>query len=110
MRAADLTLLSSSWENFPHAAVESLAQGTPVVATAVGGVPEIVEHDRNGWLVPPKDEAARAAALERFVRDPDARGRLRAGAAEDGARFDPDVLFERAESLIRRAMAAGRPT
>ena len=41
-RAADASVLSSAWENFPHTLVEALAVGTPVVATAVGGVPEIV--------------------------------------------------------------------
>ena len=45
-------VLSSAWENLPHAAVEALAVGTPVVATAVGGVPEVVHDDVNGLLVP----------------------------------------------------------
>ena len=53
MRAADACVLPSDWENFPHAAVEALAAGTPVIATAVGGVPEIVEPGMNGLLVSP---------------------------------------------------------
>ena len=50
-RAADASILTSTWENFPHTAVEALAVGTPVVATAVGGVPEIVRDGENGLLV-----------------------------------------------------------
>ena len=50
-RAADASLLSSTWENFPHTVVEALAVGTPVVATAVGGVPELVRDGENGLLV-----------------------------------------------------------
>ena len=49
---ADAALITSAWENFPHSAVEALAVGVPVVATAVGGVPEIVHDGENGLLVP----------------------------------------------------------
>lgn len=105
MRAADLTLLTSDWENFPHAVVESLAQGTPVIATAVGGVPEIVDDDRSGWLVPSGDRAALTAAVRRFVDDDDARERLRAGAAADAAagRYRPARLFALVEKVLLRA-------
>lgn len=109
MRAADLTLLPSDWENFPHAVVESLAQGTPVVATAVGGVPEIVEHDRTGWLVPAGDRAALAQALLRFVDDEPARRRLRAGAAGVGDRYSPERLFAIAEDVLERIARAPAP-
>ncbi len=56
--AADAAVLSSAWENFPHTVVEALAVGTPVVATAVGGVPEIVQDGVNGLLVPAGDPTA----------------------------------------------------
>ena len=64
--AADAVLLPSSWENFPHAVVEGLAVGTPVIATAVGGVTEIVTDGVNGLLVP---------------RGTRARSRMRSGAS-----------------------------
>ncbi len=50
-RAADASLLPSAWENFPHTVVEALAVGCPVIATAVGGVPEVVRDGVNGLLV-----------------------------------------------------------
>lgn len=110
MRAADLTLLPSDWENFPHAVVESLAQGTPVVATAVGGVPEIVEHDHTGWLVPAGDRAALTRALLRFVDDEPARRRLRAGAAGVGDRYSPERLFAIAKGVLERTVRSHAPS
>ena len=53
LAAADAEVLSSGWENFPHSLVEGLAVGTPVIATGVGGVREIVTDGENGLLVPP---------------------------------------------------------
>ena len=74
--AADVVALSSAWENFPHALVESLAAGTPVVATEVGGVPEIVRDGENGLLVPPGDPEALAAAIRRLIADPALAARM----------------------------------
>jgi len=64
MSAADATALSSRKEGHPNAAVESLACGRPVVATRVGGVPEIITSEGLGMLVPPEDPAALGAALD----------------------------------------------
>src|SRR5207237_4237005 len=50
--AADASILSSSWENFPHTVVEALAVGTPVISTAAGGIAEVVHDGENGLLVP----------------------------------------------------------
>ena len=54
-RARAPPFFPSAWENLPHAAVEALSVGTPVVSTAVGGVPEVVRDGENGLLVPPND-------------------------------------------------------
>ena len=62
-RAADATILSSSWENFPHTVVEALAVGTPVLAMDAGGVAEVVRDGVNGLLVPAGDTRALAAAM-----------------------------------------------
>ncbi|MHB8470405.1 MAG: glycosyltransferase family 4 protein [Gaiellaceae bacterium] len=102
-RAADAAVLSSRWENFPHALVEALAVGTPVVATDVGGVPEIVEDGVNGLLVAPGDPAALAAAIGRLVSDPELRGRLAAAAAPSVARFAPGAIAQRLEEVLLHA-------
>jgi glycosyltransferase involved in cell wall biosynthesis len=103
LRAADASVLSSSWENFPHAVVEALAVGTPVIATAVGGVPEIVDDGRNGLLVPPRDAAALATAISRFVTDSALRERLRAGAAGFADTHGVAGVHERIERLLLEA-------
>ena len=54
-RGADVALLTSAWENLPHTLLEALAVGTPVIATAVGGIPEVVRDGENGLLVPAGD-------------------------------------------------------
>jgi glycosyltransferase involved in cell wall biosynthesis len=105
-RAADATLLSSSWENFPHTVVEALAVGTPVIATAVGGVPEVVSDGENGLLVPPREPRALAEAIRRFFADDGLRRRLSAAAAGSVAGYREEAVFARIEEQL--AKAAGR--
>jgi len=100
-RAADASLLTSSWENFPHTVVEALAVGTPVIATAVGGVPELVRDGENGLLVPVGDPEALAAAIRRLVGEPGLRERLAAAAAPSVDHLRPDVLYPRLEAILQ---------
>jgi glycosyltransferase involved in cell wall biosynthesis len=93
MRAADAAVLPSDWENFPHAAVEALAAGTPVIATAVGGVPEIVESGVSGMLVPRADVDAFAGAMAAIVRGGEQVERLRAGALEAGLSYGAERVY-----------------
>jgi len=101
LAAADAVLLSSSWENFPNVLVEALAAGTPVIATQVGGVPEIVEDGVNGLLVAPGDVDALAAAIRRFFGDDELRALLRANAASSIERFAPDAVFDELDRTLR---------
>jgi 2-deoxystreptamine N-acetyl-D-glucosaminyltransferase/2-deoxystreptamine glucosyltransferase len=105
-RAAEASVLSSAWENFPHGAVESLAAGTPVVSTDVGGVGEVLRDGENGLLVPPRDVRALAAALRRLVEEPGLLERLRAAAAPSVAGLAPASVYGRLLELL--AAAAGR--
>lgn len=104
--AADASVLSSAWENFPHTVVEALAVGCPVIATAVGGVPEVVRDGENGLLVPPNDVAALAAAIRRFFESDELRRRLAAAAAASVAGYTEVAVFTRIEEELARA--AGR--
>lgn len=102
--AADAALLSSRWENFPHLVVEALAVGTPVIATAVGGVPEVVRDGENGLLVPAGDPDALAAAIRRLVEDDELRGRLARAAAPSVAALAPERLLGQIEEELSRAV------
>lgn len=103
-RAADATLLSSSWENFPHTVVEALAVGTPVLATRAGGVAEVVRDGENGLLVPAGDAGALGEAIRRYFADEPLRERLRGAAAPSVEEYAPERILGRlAETLLRVA-------
>ncbi len=127
-RAADASVLPSAWENFPHTVVEALAVGCPVIATAVGGVPEVVRDGENGLLVPPGDAAALAdcdrTVLRRCIlaRAPARRrcairrgllggGRLHGdrGGAPEGGRVKKAAAHGRAVAVLASAVSLARP-
>ena len=100
--AADASILSSTWENFPHTVVEALAVGTPVLATATGGVSEVVHDGENGLLVPPGDSAALGAAVRRYFGEDGLRERLREAAAPSVAEYAPERIFSQLEETLER--------
>jgi glycosyltransferase involved in cell wall biosynthesis len=102
--AADASLLSSSWENFPHTVVEALAVGTPVIATRVGGVAEVVHDGENGLLVEAGDATALADAVRRYFADERLREQLRAHAAESVRAYDRETIFGRLERVLQAAV------
>jgi glycosyltransferase involved in cell wall biosynthesis len=102
-RGAEAVVLSSESENFPHVVVEALAVGTPVIATDVGGVAEVVEDGGNGLLVRTGDVSALSEALQRYLADEELRARLRAKAAVSVARFAPEHVYSRLEEILLEA-------
>ncbi|UPT73615.1 MAG: glycosyltransferase [Elusimicrobiota bacterium] len=80
LSAFDVACLPSLWEGLPNTLLEEMALGLPVVASAVDGVPEVVENGRNGVLVPPADAPALAKALGALAADPARRAALGAAA------------------------------
>jgi glycosyltransferase involved in cell wall biosynthesis len=107
LAAADAAVLSSAWENFPHAAVEALATGTPLLATAVGGVPEVIHTGVNGILVPPGGEHELAAAMRSVARDAELLSRLRRGAAASAGRYSAERAYAAIERALHDAASAG---
>jgi glycosyltransferase involved in cell wall biosynthesis len=107
-RAADAAILSSSWENFPHAVVEALAAGTPVIATRAGGVAEVVHDEVNGLIVPADDAEALGAAVRRFAGDAELRERLRAAAVPSVAEYAPARVFGRLDATLLEVAGPSR--
>ncbi len=91
-RAADVYLHATRADNSPIVVLEALACGTPVVASDVGGIPELVEPGRTGWLAPVGDADALAAHAARLLLDHDQHARFARSAVERIAR---DFDFER---------------
>jgi glycosyltransferase involved in cell wall biosynthesis len=104
-REARLSVLPSEYEAFGLVLLESLAQGTPVIASRVGGIPEFVEDGKAGLLVPPLDAAALEAALDRLWSDPALRDRLGTyGRDEVVPRYTWDRVVDQLLSVYREAL------
>jgi glycosyltransferase involved in cell wall biosynthesis len=100
LSAADVFVLPSRSEAFPNGAIEAMAAGLPVVASAVGGLLDLIEDGRTGLLVPPRDPEALVAALRSLVEAP-ARGFAlgRAARAEVQQRYSFDRMVSSFEDL-----------
>jgi glycosyltransferase involved in cell wall biosynthesis len=93
-------------EPFGLVVVETLAAGRPVVASAVGGIPEIVRHEVEGLLVPAGDVDALTAALDRLVADPGLRESLAENARRRAAGYEPAVIVPRIEAAYGQVIRA----
>ncbi len=102
--AIDLFVLSSVAEGLCTSMLDAMASGVPVVATRVGGVPEIVVDEECGLLVPPSDEAALAAAIARALDDADLRRRLADGGRLRVKRFSLERTVTETERLYVRLL------
>lgn len=108
LAASRVSVLTSRHEGLPRAAVESLAAGVPVVATAVDGTPEVVKDGRNGFLVEAGDVAGLARRVSQLLRDDELHRRLAAAAAEGLDEFDIDRMVREQEELYRWLLGRSR--
>jgi glycosyltransferase involved in cell wall biosynthesis len=105
--AFDALVLPSSNEGTPVSAIEALAAGRPVVATRVGGVPDVVQEGEDGFLVEPGDTDGLAARLAQLARDPALRERMgRAGRERVLPRYAVDRLVDDVDRLYRSLLGA----
>lgn len=108
----DVLVFPSVWEEASGiGAREALMAGVPVIASRIGGIPELVEDGRNGLLVPPGDSDALAAALWRLIDEPDLLPRLRAGITPPRTlRDDVDATRRLYEEVVERRRAQTAPS
>ncbi len=92
LAALDVFVFPSREEGLGSTLIDAMAQGLPIVASRVGGIPELIAHERTGLLVPPGDPAALAAALARLAGDPGLRARLGAAARAAAAVYTPEAM------------------
>jgi N-acetyl-alpha-D-glucosaminyl L-malate synthase BshA len=108
LQAADLGLFTSEMESFCLSILEAMCFACPSVATAVGGIPEVVEDGVTGLLVPFGDTDGLTRAVESLIQDPARRAALgQAACIRARGRFSADVIVPRYEALYRRVCAAG---
>jgi glycosyltransferase involved in cell wall biosynthesis len=92
LAALDLFVFPSREEGLGSVLIDAMAQGLPIVASRVGGIPELIEDGQTGLLVPPGDAPALAAALMRLAGDPALRARLGATARQAAAAHTPEAM------------------
>jgi glycosyltransferase involved in cell wall biosynthesis len=102
---ADAFVLSSTWEGLPLAVLEALAAGTPLVATAVRGVRDLVRDGESALLVPPGDQDALAAALRSVLGDPELAARLAEGGRAVAAAHGEEPMVASYLDLYTRLAA-----
>jgi glycogen synthase len=105
LASLDVLVLPSVYEEMGSILVEAMASGLPVVASRVGGIPDVVVDGETGLLVPPGDADALAAALDELVSDPQRRERLAAAARRRARRYSWSELARRVEELYDAARA-----
>jgi glycosyltransferase involved in cell wall biosynthesis len=105
----EVLVVPSVTEGSPLIVLEAMAAGVPVVASAVGGIPDQIRHDEEGLLVPPGDSGALGEALLNLLRDPACARRLgEAGRRRATSEFGHPTMVRRIEDVYRDAL--GQPT
>jgi len=106
LAAADVYVSPSVYETFGIAVLEALASGLPIVATNVGGLPEIVENGKNGFLVPPRNPAAISEAVLRIIFDKSLRLKFRENNKTKAKKYSTDVVFPKILNIYNEALSA----
>ncbi|MBM9466908.1 glycosyltransferase family 4 protein [Nakamurella leprariae] len=106
LAAADLLVLPSIYEEMGSILVEALSAGLPVVASRVGGIPQVVRDGTTGLLVPPEDPAALATAIGRVLADPELAGRMRAASLQAARRYDWTELSGQVLEVYEAALSS----
>jgi glycosyltransferase involved in cell wall biosynthesis len=104
LQAADLFIFPTEYEGFSLALVEALGCALPVVVTAVGAAPDLIQEGQNGFLFPPKDSAAMVTALEAALAARQRWSEIGAAARASVTRFDLAVVADQYLALCRELL------
>jgi glycosyltransferase involved in cell wall biosynthesis len=105
-RRSAIALVPSVWaEPFGIVVIEAMAGATPVIASRIGGIPEIVVDGESGLLVPPGDAQALAAAMQRLIQDTELRRRMGCAAKVRAAQYEASAVVPRIEALYRQLLS-----
>ena len=112
MRDARFLVFPSEWyEPFGRVAIEAFACGTPVIASAMGGMAELIDDGHTGCLFRPGDADDLARVVERVLDEPDELARMRRHArAEFEAKYTPERNYQQLMTIYRRALAPAAPS
>ena len=107
LRQSDIFAFPSLMEASPNAVLEAMAAGLPIVATRVGGIPEVIEHERNGLLVPAGDVRALSSGILRLIERPQMAAALASAARQDvESRFSFDRMVGEFQELFVNELSA----
>ncbi|MBX3415578.1 MAG: glycosyltransferase family 4 protein [Pirellulales bacterium] len=108
IRGSIATILpSEGYDNCPMSVLESLALSRPVIGSRIGGIPELVEHERDGLLVTPGNADDLAAQMRRLARDPAEAVEMGiAGRQKIETQFNPEIHYQQVAEVYRRVLAA----
>ena len=107
LRQTDLLVMTSREESFCLAALEAMACGVPVLATEVGGLPELVIHGETGFLFPAENPALAVRFALNLLTDPVQHGRMQKAAIQQARRFDSNRIVPMFETLYRDLLTSG---
>jgi glycosyltransferase involved in cell wall biosynthesis len=105
---AQIAIMASHSEGSPNALLEAMAAGLPIVATRVGGIPEIATHEETALLVGARRPHAMAQAIQRLLKDRGLRDRLSARAKATAASYSPEAYRRSLTAVYQRAWRDGK--
>ncbi|MBY0539726.1 glycosyltransferase family 4 protein [Patescibacteria group bacterium] len=102
IRVADVFILNSRYEGLSHQLLEVMAVGVPAIVSNVGGNPEVIDHERNGYLVEPDDESSILRFASDLLRDANLRGKVVASAKRKVKQFSHERMVMDTTRLLKK--------
>jgi glycosyltransferase involved in cell wall biosynthesis len=97
----DLFVFPSNYEGLGSTLLDAMGFEVPIIASAVGGIPDIITHGKNGYLVSPGDTQAIIQAIEHLYHNPELRQRLASGSKSQLSAYSPEKMVKRYRELYR---------